>query len=157
MKKYTVHYDYYATVDVEVLADSEEEALFKSGANEIPVEDFYFTFDTKEVVSEEEVDDLETMIEKASSIIKNYDADNRGIYKVERYPTINSKVVWDGEVWKRIKNIVEDFYWDKEKSELGMIVNENEEILISELEDEIDVFNICQTIIESEKLNGIES
>ena len=30
MKKYVVHYNYYATVDVEVFAESEEEAMQKA-------------------------------------------------------------------------------------------------------------------------------
>lgn len=150
MKKYTIHFNYYATVDIEVLADSEEEAIQKADEKEIPLEDFDLTYNSKNVMFEEEVEDLETLIEKASSIIRNYDAEERGFYKVDCYPTIISKVVWDGNDWRDIKNIVEDFYWDETEEKLGVIVNENEEVLISEL-NEMEQFDVCQTIINSVK------
>jgi hypothetical protein len=49
MKKYTVHYDYYATADVVVFANSKEEAIEKANQIELKNEDFELDFDSMEV------------------------------------------------------------------------------------------------------------
>jgi hypothetical protein len=49
MKKFTVHYEYYATADVVVFANSKEEAIEKANQIELKNEDFELDFDSMEV------------------------------------------------------------------------------------------------------------
>ena len=49
MKKYTIHYNYYATADVTVLAKSKEEAIEKADQIELSNDEFDLQFDTREV------------------------------------------------------------------------------------------------------------
>lgn len=49
MKKFTVHYEYYATADVVVFANSKEEAIEKANQIELENEDFELDFDSMEV------------------------------------------------------------------------------------------------------------
>lgn len=49
MKKYIVHYNYYATVDVVVSANSKEEAIEKADQIEFDNDDFELDFESREV------------------------------------------------------------------------------------------------------------
>lgn len=53
MKKFTIHYDYYATADITVVAETKEEALKEADQIEIPLEDFDFDFNEKYVLHED--------------------------------------------------------------------------------------------------------
>jgi hypothetical protein len=55
MKKYTVHYNYYATADVVVFANSKEEAIEKADQIELDNDDFELDFDSREVFESEDV------------------------------------------------------------------------------------------------------
>ena len=73
MRKYVIHYNYFATADVTVLANSEEEAIKKTEQIEIPNDEFYLEYDNKEVCESEEVPDLQELIDKADAIIRKFD------------------------------------------------------------------------------------
>lgn len=53
MKKFTIHYDYYATADITVVAETKEEALKEADQIEIPLEDFDFDFNERYVLHED--------------------------------------------------------------------------------------------------------
>ena len=54
MKKFTVHYNYYATADVVVFANSKEEAIEKADQIELDNNDFELDFDSREVFESED-------------------------------------------------------------------------------------------------------
>lgn len=53
MKKFTIHYDYYATADITVVAETKEEALKEADQIEIPLEEFDFDFNERYVLHED--------------------------------------------------------------------------------------------------------
>ena len=53
MKKFTVHYNYYATADVVVFANSKEEAIEKADQIELDNDDFELDFESREVFESE--------------------------------------------------------------------------------------------------------
>lgn len=55
MKKFTVHYNYYATADVVVYANSKEEAIEKADQIEFDNNDFELDFESREVFESEDV------------------------------------------------------------------------------------------------------
>lgn len=154
MKKYTIHYSFYATADVEVLADSEEEAKQKAQQVELELKDYTFDLNEETVSNVENVPDLDSMIEKANLIIKTYDKTKDDCFKVDCYPQITTQL-WKGEEYYFKKNLVEYFYWDENHNEYGVIIDGDVEILMSEL-SEMEQFQISQHIIESASTNGIE-
>lgn len=54
MKKFIVHYNYYATVDVTVLANSKEEAIEKADQIEFDNNDFELDFESRDVFESED-------------------------------------------------------------------------------------------------------
>ena len=54
MKNFVIHYNYYATVDVTVLANSKEEAIEKADQIEIDNNDFELDFGSREVFESED-------------------------------------------------------------------------------------------------------
>lgn len=155
MRKYIIHYNYYATADVTVLANSKEEAIEKADQIEIDNDDFDFEFDTREVYDSEDVPELQEVIDKATAIIKKFGegAGQEDFYNVPCYPTITTQV-WNGDEYIKHKNIVEDFYYDSDKG-LMMDVGEGFDVELAELTD-IEQLNVCQVIIDAAQANGIE-
>lgn len=54
MKKFVIHYNYYATVDVTVLANSKEEAIEKADQIEFDNNDFELDFESREAFESED-------------------------------------------------------------------------------------------------------
>ena len=154
MKKFIIHYNYYATADVTVLANSKEEAIEKADQIEIDNDDFDFEFDTREVYDYEDVPDLQEVIDKATAIIKKFNegAGQEDFYSVPCYPTITTQV-WNGDEFIKQRNIVEDFYYDSDKG-LMMYVGEGFEVELDEL-PEIEQLEVCELIIREASNNGI--
>ncbi|MDO4802671.1 MAG: hypothetical protein Q4A15_10955 [Prevotellaceae bacterium] len=154
MKKYTIHYNIYATADVEVLADSEEDAKSKARLVELELKDYDFNLNEETIIDREDVPDLGELIQKASAIIKQYgEGGHEDFFNVPCYPTVTTQC-WDGDEFLKQKNLVEDFYYDPEKG-LMMDVGEGFEVELSEL-PELEQMEVCQIIIDSAKENGIE-
>ena len=126
MKKFVIHYNYYATADVTVLANSKEEAIEKADQIEISNDEFDLEYDNREAFELEDVPELEEVIDKATAIIKKF---NEGAGQ-------------------------EDFYYDSDKG-LMMDVGEGFEVELSELSD-VEQLNVCQVIINAAPNNGIE-
>lgn len=155
MKKFVIHYNYYATADVTVLANSKEEAIEKADQIEIPNDEFDLEYDNREAFELEDVPELEGVIDMATAIIKKFNegAGQEDFYKVPCYPTVTT-YCWNGDEMVKNKNAVEDFYYDPDKG-LMMDVGEGFEVELSELSD-VEILDVCQVIINSAQANGIE-
>ena len=133
MKKYVVICRYYATAEFEVLANSEKEANEKADQVELSPDDFFFDFIDSEISEAEEVPELSGMIERAGEILDRFSKEKDDeVYTVPAYPIVTTNI-WDGREIKKVRNLVEDFYWDSEKG-LMMDVGEGFEV---ELDEEI--------------------
>ena len=155
MKKYIIHYNYYATADVTVLANSKEEAIEKADQIEIANDEFDLEYDNREAFELEDVPELQEVIDKATAIIKQFNegAGQEDFYSVPCYPNVTT-YYWNGDEMAKNKNAVEDFYYDPKKG-LMMDVGEGFEVELSELSD-VEQLNVCQVIIDSAQANGIE-
>ena len=69
MKKFTVHYNYYATADVVVFANSKEEAIEKADQIELDNNDFELDFDSREVFESEDATSKEIIVWKSFGIL----------------------------------------------------------------------------------------
>ena len=69
MKKFLVHYNYYATVDVVVLANSKEEAIEKADQIEFDNNDFELDFESREVFESEDATSKEIIVWKSFGIL----------------------------------------------------------------------------------------
>lgn len=155
MKKFVIHYNYYTTADVTVLANSKEEAIEKADQIEISNDEFSLEYDNREAFELEDVPELQEVIDKATAIIKKFNegAGQEDFYNVPCYPTVTT-YCWNGDEMVKKKNIVEDFYYDPEKG-LMMDVGEGFEVELSELSD-IEQLNVCLVIIDAAPNNDIE-
>lgn len=150
MKRYTINHCYDVNTTVEVLAESEEEAIEKAKVMNLKIEEAYNIYlNEQEIIGTDDIGDLDEMIEKAGQIIRDYNGEDP--FEVEEYPSITT-TIWGGYDMEDVENLVEDFYWDDEHKELGMIVNDNIEVLISEL-DEMEQYEVAKLIIESAERN----
>lgn len=155
MKKFIIQFSFDAVASVEVLANSEEEARSKAREVELELSDYDLQVVYESVESETDVPDLSEMIEKAELIIRLYDEkQNDEPFAVDTYPHITTQL-WNGEDYYNKHNLVEDFYWDSDQEELGMVVDNDVEIMISEL-SEMEQFTVSKLIIDSAQANGIE-
>ena len=153
MKKYVVICRYYATAEFEVLANSEKEANEKADQVELSPDDFFFDFIDSEISEAEEVPELSGMIERTGEILDRFSKEKDDeVYTVPAYPIVTTNI-WDGREIKKVRNLIEDFYWDKEKG-LMMDVGEGFEVELDEL-PEIEQLEVCELIIREASNNGI--
>lgn len=153
MKKYVVICRYYATAEFEVLANSEKEANEKADQVELSPDDFFFDFIDSEISEAEEVPELSGMIERTGEILDRFSKEKDDeVYTVPAYPIVTTNI-WDGREIKKVQNLIEDFYWDKEKG-LMMDVGEGFEVELDEL-PEIEQLEVCELIIREASNNGI--
>ena len=153
MKKYVIVCRYYATAEIEVLANSEKEANEKADQVELSPDDFFFDFIDSEISEAEEVPELSGMIERAGEILDRFSKEKDDeVYTVPAYPIVTTNI-WDGREIKKVRNLIEDFYWDSEKG-LMMDVGEGFEVELDEL-PEIEQLEVCELIIREASNNGI--
>lgn len=71
-KIFTVHRNYYATFDVQVVAETEEEAIEKADKifQDVNPSEFYFTDNSTEVIDTKPADDFDTLFEEAVKHIR---------------------------------------------------------------------------------------
>lgn len=154
MKKYVIVCRYYATAEIEVLANSEKEANEKADQVELSPDDFFFDFIDSEISEAEEVPELSGMIERAGEILDRFSKEKDDeIYTVPAYPIVTTNI-WDGREIKKVQNLIEDFYWDKETSELILTSEDQVDICLSEL-SEAEQHKVCSMIIDAAPANGI--
>ena len=154
MKKYVIVCRYYATAEIEVLANSEKEANEKADQVELSPEDFVFDFIDSEISEAEEVPELSDMIERTGKILDRFSKEKDDeVYIVPAYPIVTTNI-WDGREIKKVRNLIEDFYWDKETSELILTSEDQVDISLSEL-SEAEQHQVCNMIIDAAPANGI--
>lgn len=154
MKKYVIVCRYYATAEIEVLANSEKEANEKADQVELSPEDFVFDFIDSEISEAEEVPELSDMIERTGKILDRFSKEKDDeVYTVPAYPIVTTNI-WDGREIKKVRNLIEDFYWDKETSELILTSEDQVDICLSEL-SEAEQHKVCSMIIDAAPANGI--
>ena len=153
MKKFTVHYNYYATADVEVLANSQEEAIKKADQVEIPNEEFDLEYDNREITHEEDVPDLPNLIEEAEKIIKKaYDEDIT--FRLDPWPRVHMEF-WNGERIGTSYELTENVYWNPDDDEIGFTLSGGADAILSEF-PEVEQLTICQSIIAQAEANNIK-
>ena len=154
MKRFTIVHNFTAAASIEVLAETKEEAFEKAYQNDLELSEYDFELDSAEIAQEEDVPDLQELISKASEVIKRFGEEEHDIcFSVPFYPTITTQV-WNGDEFKKHRNIVKDFYWNYEKG-LMLDVGKGFEVELDEL-PEIEQMKVCQLIISEAPNNGIE-
>lgn len=141
MKKFTIIHNFTATVSIEVLAETREEAFEKASKNNIDPRDYDFELDSAEIGHEEEVPDLKSLIKEAEDILKQSDS-----IELDSWPIVTI-LVWNGEEMEPIREIIENIYWDEEREEIGFETDRCSELTISDIL-EIEQFELCKAIIE---------
>lgn len=141
MKKYTIIHNLTATVSIEVLAETREEAFEKASQNNIDPRDYDFELDSAEIGHEEAVPDLKSLIKEAEDILKQSDS-----IELDPWPTI-TVLVWNGERTEPIREIIENIYWDSVREEIGFETDRCSELTISDI-PEIEQLELCEAIIE---------
>lgn len=148
MKKYTVIHNFTATVSIEVLAETQEEAFEKASKNNIDPRDYEFELDSAEIGHEEKVPDLQELIAKAEVIIKKADQEDDTII-LNPWPVVTTES-WDGTQMLYHKQLMYQLYWDYESDEIGFNTEESAgDFYLSELL-EIEQYNLCQQIIKTQ-------
>ena len=142
MKKYTIRYSFFAEADVEVLANSEDEARQKARNTEIPFENYHFEPDTETVEDEEEIQDLSDMIREVTSIIKQKEE-----LVPEECPSIHLEL-WNGDDWETKRKEICSIFWNNEEEKIGIELNDESDMLLDEL-TEIEQYEVCKSIINS--------
>lgn len=147
MKKYNICFCYDAKVDVEVLANSREEAIEKASQIEMPLEDY--DFDLNETIvntTDEEIGSLDELTEKAVEIMKRVDCIGPISFLTA------SVLVWDGFSMNPIVKRIDSIYWDELHEEICFDAGDSSECCLSDC-SEIEQYNICKEIIKSDKTN----
>lgn len=144
MKRYYIHYNYYATADVPVLAESEAEALQKARDVELQLSDYDFTLNEESIIDYEDVPDLKSLIKEAENILKKDES-----IELNPWPTVTI-LVWNGEYMEPIRETIENIYWDEEREEIGFETDRCSELTILDIPD-IEQIELCQTIIKTQE------
>ena len=140
MKKYTIRCSFLAEADVEVLANSEDEARQKARNTEIPIENYHFEPDTETVEDEEEIQDLSDMIREVTTIIKQKEE-----LVPEECPSIHLEL-WNGDDWETKRKKVNAVFWDNVDEHIGIELNDESDVLLDEL-TEIEQYEVCKSVI----------
>ena len=142
MKKYTIRYSFFAEADVEVLANSEDEARQKARNTEIPIENYHFEPDTETVEDEEEIQDLSDMIREVTTIVKQKEE-----LVPEECPSIHLEL-WNGDDWETKRKEICSIFWNNEEGQIRMELNDESDVLLDDL-TEIEQYEVCKSIINS--------
>lgn len=140
MKKYTIRCSFLAEADVEVLANSEDEARQKARNTEIPIENYHFEPDTETVEDEEEIQDLSDMIREVTTIIKQKED-----LIPEESPSIHLEL-WNGDDWETKRKKVSAVFWDNEEEQVRIELSDESDVLLEEL-TEIEQYEVCKSVI----------
>lgn len=149
MKKYTIHYNYYATAQVQVLANSEKEAILKARDVSICTDEFNFSLNEEDIVDQIDVPELCELMAKAEKKLK--DADSLGNEVIlDPWPKVTVQV-WDGKRMANTYQTLENIYYDEDREEIGFETDYNSELTISDI-PEIEQHNLCFMIINGKEV-----
>lgn len=147
MKKYVVHFNYYATVDVEVLAENEEEAKAQAEQKCIDPRLFDFSLNERTVLDAEEVD-LEGLTSALVEKVKQYAEEHQGAALIVRR-TVQCEVseVWNGSEYAAVYDTVYSLSWDAKKQALMVAFANSDEMEFDDLTD-IDRYAIADMVLQ---------
>lgn len=151
-KKYTVHFNWYATADVEVLAESEEDAIEQAREVELDPNDYHYDLNEESVIGTEDVPDLEDTIAQAEIIIKKAEEDEI-FFDLSPWPWIRTET-WNGIDYNSKKELAENVFWDKHFDEIAFTLDGGAEVNLSEL-PELQQLELCLQIINPAESNGV--
>ena len=138
MKKYVVHLNYYATIDVEVMAENEEEAKTKAEQKCFDPSEFDFSLNERSVLDSEEVD-LEA--------VRRYGEDHQGAaMAVRRSVKCEVSEVWNGSGYVAVQDTVSGLSWDALREVLLVSFENSEDMEFDELAD-IDRYAIADMVL----------
>lgn len=150
MKKYTIHLNYYATIDIDVLAENRQQARELAMQDDTPLNEFDFDLNDVEVLEEQEIEDPEKLIRQADSILQR--ALKQGeAYQLPFWPTITIQT-WDGLNVQQQSDILQSVYWDEERDEIGLETDKFAEITISDL-SEVQQYEVAKAIVDAQLHN----
>lgn len=153
MKKYTIHLNYYATIDIDVLAENRQQARALAMCNENALNEFDFDLNDIEVIEEQEIEDPIELIKKAESILQRA-LKQEVPYQLLLWPTITIHT-WDGFTMQPQSNILQSVYWDEERDEIGLETDRFAELTISDL-TEIQQYEVAKAIVDAESHNNLQ-
>lgn len=148
MNRYTIHFNCYATTDIDVLAETEEEALQKAKNMEISPERFDFVPNECSVTAEKALSNFEELKIKAENIARAADVLGCEI-KLNPWPIITIQV-WNGNGMDEKKETLDSVFWDEERDEIGLETDTAAEITLSDL-PLIEQYELCESIVKFQK------
>ena len=135
MKKFVVHLNYYATVDVEVMAENEEEAKTKAEKKCIDPSGFDFSLNERSVLDSVEVD-LEALTGSLKETVRRYAEDHQGAaMAVRRSVKCEVSEVWNGSGYVAVQDTVSGLSWDALREVLLVSFEHSEDMEFDELAD----------------------
>ena len=153
MKKFTVHHNLYATIDIQVIADSKEEAIRKAREVCISPDDYDFTPNEESVIDEEAVPDIVELKQQAEYIMQK--AQEEGICFTLNPWLPATTQVWNGDAMIPRTELIESIYWDDLHEEICMDLDRGAEVTLSDI-TEVQQLELCQAIINQALDNGIQ-
>lgn len=153
MKKYTIHLNYYATIDIDVLAENRQQARELAMQDDTPLNEFDFDLNDVEVLEEQEIEDPIELIKKAESILQR--ALKQGeAYRLPSWPTITIQT-WEGLNVQQQSDILQSVYWDEERDEISLETDKFAELTISDL-SEVQQYEVAKAIVEAQPHNNLQ-
>ena len=148
MKKYVVHYNYYATIDVEVFAENEEEA--KEKADQVCVDPRYYDFSLNEqsIVDTEDGIDLPSMITKLTDRVKRYMSEHPDVpMPVGHYILCEVCSTWTGAEYVPVRDTVTGLIWNEDDQSLVVSFKNHGDMNLDELA-EIDQYYLVKNVLD---------
>lgn len=152
-KKYTIIHNLTATVEIAVLAETEEEAFEIAAQNNIDPRDYNFELVDAGIGDVEDVPDLDETMAKAETIIKKAEEEEIS-FDLSPWPCIEAET-WNGIDYNSKKELTENVFWDKHFDEIAFTLDSGAEVNMSEL-PKLQQLEICLQIISQAEENGVD-
>lgn len=148
MKKYVVHYNYYATVDVEVFAESEEEAKEKADQVCVDPHDYDFSLNEQSIIDTQDGIDLAAMTKELIDHVRRYMAEHSGEpMPVGHYVFCEVSSTWNGAEYVPVRDAVTGLVWNEDIQSLVVSFEKCEDMNLDELAD-IDQYYLAKTVLD---------
>ena len=147
MKKFVIHYNYYATIDVEVLAENEEEAKAKADQITPDPGDFDFTLNEQTVIDQMDGIDLPALTDQLRSRVKEYIERHQSAFMpIHFHLTAEVDSEWNGKAYVPIRDNVISLSLDATGEEVLVSFEDSERMALDDLSD-IDQYSIAVTVL----------
>ena len=136
MKKFVVHYNYYATIDVEVLAENEEEAKAKADQVSPDPNDFDFSLNERTVIDKEEGIDLPALTDALCDRVREYVTSNQtGFMPILFHLSVEVSSDWNGKAYVPERDRVVSLSLDETGKGVLVSFEHSERMALDELRD----------------------